>query len=907
MNEKYINVKINGKEYSFPQGLKIVEACKKIGIYIPTLCFLKEVSEEGSCGICVVEIKEFKNLQRACITEIKDGMEITTDSEKIYKVRKMNLEFILSLHPPECITCESDGDCLLQDLAYKFNIPSSRFFKKEEIIYKETKAWETNPFIKFYPEKCILCRRCVNACKNRAATYAISVEGKGYKIKINTPFELPLEKTDCEFCGICVEACPTGALIEKTRIRKGKIFHFKKTETVCAYCGVGCEIILYTDENNNIVMAKGKEDSPVNRGRLCVKGRYGFEYANSNERLTKPLIKENGNFRETSWEEAINYVAKRLKEIKERCGPDSIVFLSSSRCTNEDNYVLQKFARAVIGTNNIDNCARLCHAPSVAALSKVLGAGAATNPIEDIKNTEVMFVIGSNMTETHPVIAQLVKRHKRNGAKLIVCDPRRINLAEYADIFIQHYPGTDVALLNGIMKVIIDKGYVNKKFIEENTEGFEEFLKVISKYDLELVSKITGVEKNLIEKVAEIYGSAEKAMIFYTMGITQHKTGTDAVLSIANLALLTGHIGSKGNGIMPLRGQANVQGACDMGCLPTYLPGNQRVIDKAAMEKFEKEWNVKLPENPGIFVSELAHHIFSGKIKAMYVMGGNPLMTYPDLNTLEKALKELEFIVVQEIFLSETAEFAHVVLPAASAYEKEGTFTNTERRVQLIRPAREKPEGTKYDWEILSLIAKAMGYKMEYKNPFEIMEEIRRLVPSYAGITYQRLEKGGIQWPCPSEDHPGTEILYEGGKFRTPSGKAIFSPVEFIEPDEMPCEEYPFILTTGRILYHYHGRSETKRVKTLESFVPKNYVEISREDAERLDIKDGELVRVISRRGIIEINAKVSDRPKKGVVFISFHFREANANILTNPILDPVARIPELKVCAVRIEKIEGK
>ncbi len=906
-----MRIKINGKEYLFPEGTKIIDACKDIGIYIPSLCYLEKVSEEGTCGICVVEVKGYRTLKRACITEISDGMEIITDSEKIQRTRRMILELILSIHPPECITCDADGDCLLQELCYKYDISKSKFLDREILniernFFKQTSAWNTNPFIRFYPEKCILCRRCVNACKNQAVVDVIGVVNRGYKTKITTPFEIPLEKTKCQFCGACIQACPTGALIEKTRVKKGKIFHFKRTETICAYCGVGCELVLYTDKNNKILMAKGKEDSPVNRGRLCVKGRYGFEYVNSSERLKKPLIKDNGRFREVEWDEVLFYVAKRLKKIKEKYGPDSIGLLGSSRCTNEENYVLQKFARAVIGTNNVDNCARLCHASTVTGLGKALGAGAATNYIEDIKHLDVMFVIGSNMTETHPVISQFVKEHKKKkGAKLIVCDPRKIDLAEYADIYIQHYPGTDVALLNGIMKVIIDKGLINKKFIDENTEGFEEFLKVVSKYELEKVSKITGVPAKLIEKSAIIYGSAKRATIFYTMGVTQHTKGTDNVLSIANLALITGHLGSEGNGIMPLRGQANVQGACDMGCLPDVLPGYQKVTDEKIREKFEKAWGVKLPDKIGYAVSEFSDLIFEGKLKAVYSMGENPVMTDPDVNRVIDAFKKLEFFVTQEIFLSESAELAHVVLPSAAAYEKNGTFTNTERRVQLLRPAKQKPEGTKYDWEIVGEVAKRMGYKINYKNTSEIMDEIALLTPSYAGISHERLEKEGIMWPCPSPCHPGTKILHAGGKVKRPNKKALISPVEYITAKELPDEDYPFILTTGRILFHYHTRNETRRVRVLEDFVPKNYVEINREDAEKLNIKDGEIVRVSSRRGSIEIHAKVSNRPKKGVVFISFHFRDTNANILTNPVLDPVAKIPEYKVSAVRIEKIK--
>jgi formate dehydrogenase alpha subunit len=745
----------------------------------------------------------------------------------------------------------------------------------------------------------------VDACENQALVEAIGVAMRGSNSVVSTPFNLPLEQTDCQFCGACVQACPVGALVDKPRIGKGKIFNLEKTDTVCSYCGTGCNISLYSDKKNDLVMARGIKDALPNKGRLCVKGRYGYEYVNSGERLTKPLIKENGKFRETTWEEAIAYTATKLQEIKDKFGPDAIGVLGSSRCTNEDNFAVQKFARAVIGTNNVDNCARLCHASTIAGLGKALGAAAATNPVDDIKNIDVMFVIGSNMTETHPVIAQFVKEnHKKRGAKLIVCDPRRTDLAKVADIYIQHFPGTDVALLNGMMKVMVDRGLVNKEFIEAHTEGYEEFVKVVAKYDLDTVSRLTRVDKALIEEAAVAYASAVNATIFYTMGITQHSVGTDNVLSIANLALVTGHIGREGNGINPLRGQANVQGACDVGALPDVYPGYQKVADPAARARFEQAWGVKLSDKPGLPVTEFGEAALAGQLKAIYSMGENPLMTEPDITHVRKGLEALDFLAVQEIFLSETAELADVVFPAAAAYEKEGTFTNTERRVQLLRPAREMPGEAKPDWEIVSLVAAKMGYSMTYRNAAAIMDEIASLTPSYAGIHHWRLEKAGLQWPCPSDDHPGTKILHYGGAFKRPSGKALVSPVEYIEPRELPDAEYPILLTTGRILYHYHSGQESRKVKVLDSFVPRNYVEISREDALRLHVEQGEMVRVSTRRGSIDVEARISEKPMQGVVFISFHFHEASANLLTNAALDPVAKIPEFKVAACRIDKI---
>lgn len=539
-------------------------------------------------------------------------------------------------------------------------------------------------------------------------------------------------------------------------------------------------------------------------------------------------------------------------------------------------------------------------------LGKALGAGAATNSIDDIKDADLMFVIGSNTTETHPVIGQLLKENQlKNGAKLIVCDPRRTDIAKAADIHVAHNPGTDVALLNGIMNIIISAGLQNQNFIDAHTEEFSEFKKTVEQYDLETTEKITGVSQEKIILVANLFAQAKAAMIFYTMGITQHTTGVDNVVSLANLALLTGHIGKPGAGIMALRGQANVQGACDVGVLPNVLPGYAPITDEGAKEKFEAAWGLNILGKAGFPVSVFADKILGDELKAVYVMGENPLMTEADITHAKRAFEKLELLVVQDIFLSETAEIAHVVLPAAAAYEKEGTFTNTDRAVQLLRPARNKPKDVKYDWQIICEIARAMGCEMRYDGPTDIFNELARLMPAYSGINYARLENGLLRWPCPDTNHPGTLFLHKDGNFKRPNGRGLFAAVEYRPAAELPDKEYPFILTTGRMLSHYHSGNETRRVKSLHKFVPKNYVEIGPEDAKELGIEDGELVAVSTRRGSIEINVRVSDRPKRGVIFISFHFREAAANLLTNPALDPVSKIPEFKVCAAKITKIK--
>jgi formate dehydrogenase alpha subunit len=901
-----VRIKINGHEVSVPQNYTILEACKSNNIFVPTLCYLKDICDEGTCGVCVVEVTKAKTMQRACITQVFEGMEINTDSKTIDLVRKTNVELMLANHPLDCMVCDKDGDCELQDLAYQYGIKKSKFLADTAILDQtKSNSWSTNPFIQFNPNKCILCRRCVSACANQAVTIAIAVANRGIDSVVSTGFKLPLEETNCQFCAECVQACPTGALLEKSRIGKGKLKDLTPTNTTCAYCGVGCQLTIYKDKNENLVMAKGTVENSLNKGRTCVKGRYGHEYTQSPERLTTPLIKKNGKFEEATWEEALNYTAKKLTEIKNKYGSDSIAVLGSSRCTNEDNYVIQKFARAVIGTNNVDNCARLCHSSTVAGLAKSLGAGAATNSFDDFPASDVYFIIGSNMTETHPVFAQMVKENrKKNGTKLIVCDPRYTDIAKESDIYIPHNPGTDVALLNGIMKIIIDEKLANDEFVVSHTEGYEEFKKVVEAYDVDKVAEITGVKKELILEAARTYGKAKSAMIFYTMGITQHSTGVDNVMSIANLVLLTGNIGKPGAGIMAQRGQANVQGACDMGCLPNVYPAYQSVTDPAIQEKFEKAWNVKLSNKLGKPSSEYGEMGFEGTLKGIYLMGENPLMSDADIIRIREGFDKMEFIVTQNIFMCDTVEIADVVFPSFAAYEKYGTFANTERRVQLLRQTRKPMDTVRDDWEIVCQLAKAMGHDLGFNTIQDVNDEIMKLTPSYGGISFERLEKGSLQWPCPDLNSPGTKILHKDGVTKRPGGKGLLAPIEYKQAKELTDKDYPIVLTTGRILYHYHTGNESRHVRVLDAFVPKNYVEVNPMDAEKWGIKDKELVRVTTRRGSLDLNVRISDKPKSGIVFIPFHFCEAPANILTNAALDPVCKIPEFKVAACKIEKI---
>ncbi len=674
-----------------------------------------------------------------------------------------------------------------------------------------------------------------------------------------------------------------------------------KILTVCPYCGCGCGLFLHV-EGGRITGVSPNKLHPVNKGSLCVKGWNCYEFVHHPERLRYPMIRKNGKLVRASWEEAMKFVASRLTEIKNLSGSDSIGVLSSAKCTNEENYLMMKFTRAVLGTNNIDHCARLCHSSTVGGLAAAFGSGAMTNSIGEIRDAKVLFVIGSNTTEQHPMVAMHMLEAVDRGATLIVADPRRTQLAEFAQIHLQHRPGTDVALLMGIMNIIVNEGLVDLDFVKRRTENFDAFLDTLKGFSPQKVEAITGVRTQLLRRVARIYAMEKRSMLFYAMGITQHITGVDNVRACANLVMLTGHIGLPMSGINPLRGQNNVQGACDMGALPNVFSGYQTVTDPRARRKFSRTWRKPLNERPGLTVMEMMDRAYEGGLRALYVMGENPLISDPDLSHLRKAMERIEFVVVQDIFPNETMNYAHVVLPAASWAEKDGTFTNTERRVQLLTKAVEPPGEARTDWEIIVELSNLMGYKMHYRGTYEIMEEIALLTPSYGGMLHHRLKEGfGIQWPCPSQDHPGTAYLHRK-KFT--KGLGTFITVDFVPPDEPPDEEYPFLLTTGRIYFHYHTGTMCRRTSVLEREEPDCFMEINPEDAEELEIKDGSPVKVSSRRGSITVKARITRKIARGIVFIPFHYAESPANLLTNPATDPKAKIPEYKVCAVKIESL---
>ena len=896
-----MEITIDKQKIEVEKGKTVLEAAEENGIAIPTLCHSPFLEDVGACRMCLIEDLADGKLKTSCTTEVKEGMEVLTKSKRVEDSRRTILDLLISDHPLDCMTCEADGSCTLQDLAYQYGIERSYYGTKSEPRFKVERD---NEFIELDPDKCILCGKCIRVDQDIQCSDAIDFVERGFQTKVGAASDEGLggEDSTCVFCGQCVELCPTGALSYIPSQKKGREYNFEKTVTTCPYCGVGCQLELKTKDRKVIeVGSVYREGTPNPYGEACVKGRFGYDFINHPDRLKKPLIKRNGKFEEAEWEEALSLVAEKLTEIKDEYGGRALAGLSSAKCTNEENYLMQKFMRAVIGTNSVDHCARLCHASTVAGLVKAFGSGAMTNSISEIEGSDLIFVIGSNPTENHPVIGSKMKKAHKNGTKLIVADPRQIELSGLAEVAVQQQPGTDVALLNGLMHVIIEEGLADQEFIAERTENYEYLASVVEDYTPEKVAEITGVEAAKIKKAARLFAEADKAAIYFAMGITQHRTGTDNVLSVANLALLTGNVGRESTGVNPLRGQNNVQGACDLGALSNVYPGYQSVEDPEIKEKFARAWETEeLSAEVGLTVVEIFKQA-GEDIRGLYIIGENPVISDPDQRHIEEALDSLDFLVVEDIFLTETAQFADVVLPAACFAEKEGTFTNTERRIQKVNKAIEPPGEARADWKIISEISTRMGYQMNYDSPADIMAEIAEVTPIYGGIYADRLGDQGLQWPCKDREDPGTKFLHQGEFAR---GKGKFHPVTYIPPAEEVDDEYDYIMMTGRMLYHFHTGTMTRNSEPIDKHEPDAYLEINKKDAKKLRIKEGDRVRVTSRRGEVETNVRIGDRVQPGQIFMPFHYAESPANRLTNPVLDKDAKIPELKVTAVKIEKV---
>ena len=911
-----ITLQINGNEVEVSDGSSVLDAVNVTGGYIPQLCKDPDMKPIGACRTCLVQVEGTRGFPASCSVPAAQGMKVWTDSPEVRGIRRGVLELTLAMVDGSGRQALSEDSRMagpehngsdhreLSIAAGRHDLERPRWAGRDR-----EPVDESNPVFNIAMADCILCGRCAQACQDgHQFIGAIDFLGTGSATsRIGTFMDKPLIESVCTTCGQCLSVCPTGAIEVKSPVKNIS----RTVTTTCPYCGVGCGVKAEVDENERII---GMLDDPENQssvGMLCVKGRFGYTFVHHQDRLTTPLVRRNGKLSPASWDEALDYVAERLAQYR----GDEFATLCSAKATNEDGYVQQKFARLVMQSNHIDHCTRLCHSPSVEAMLTALGSGATSNSYIDYEEAGCLVIIGSDANSNHPVAASRMRRAViERGAKLIVINPRRIEMCDFAELWLRPRPGTDVALLNAMAKVVLDEGLSDQDFVSNRTEGFEEWREVVDKYNLEYAEGITGVPGQDIAQAASIYASPpfSGSCLIWGMGITQHTNGTANAHGLLNLALVAGQMGKPGCGISPLRGQNNVQGCGDAGCLPNALPGYQ-VIGEATVSKFQDAWgNHSLPPEKGMVVTDMVEAAMEGRLKAMYITGENPLLSEPDLTQAEKAFKKLEFLVVQDIFMHETAEIADVVLPATTFAEKDGTFTNSERRVQRVRKLIEPVGQSRPDWDILCDLARRMSRRLgldaesefSYDHPSEIWAEMAKLTPIVAGISYDRLDaEGGIQWPCPTPDHPGTRFLYESDFPRGPRAK--FVPFDQgPQAEELPSGRFPLILNTGRILYHWHGGTITRRASGLLARSPELQVSISAEDGERYGVADGEWVRLVSRRGELEGRATYTEKMRAGEVFVPFvKLQEHAANFLTNSAHDPTSKIPEYKVCAVRIQK----
>lgn len=900
LHTQTVTLSIDNQEVTVPKGTTILEAAKALGVEIPTLCHLKELAPDGSCRMCVVEVEGGRRggLTTACTAHCQEDMVVSTHSEKVADSRRFILDLLLSNHKLECFSCGKNGDCQLQQYALDYGIDAISFTEGKRMPCHQEDT--SNPFFSYDPEKCIMCRRCARVCQLRQGRDVLSIANRGFETKMMPSYGQAFDQSICESCGNCVSSCPTGALTAKDT-KEYRKWETQKIPTTCPHCGTGCQMNLLV--KNNRLVGVEPLDGPANKNLLCVKGKFAsYKFVGSGDRLTEPLIKRNGIFEPASWEEALTLVSSKFNEIKAENGADALAGFSCSRATNEDNYVFQKMVRAAFGTNNVDNCARVCHSASVHGLAQTLGSGAMTNPIADItEDVDMILLVGSNPEEAHPVIGAQIRQAIQTGTQVVVVDPRKINLVKDSALHLQVQAGTNVAFANGMMHVILKEGLADRHFIEERTEGFSDLEKMVADYTPEKVAEICHIHPEDLIQAARMYAKAEKAPIIYCLGVTEHSTGTEGVMSMSNLAMLVGKVGKPGCGVNPLRGQNNVQGACDMGCMPYDFPGYQKVNNPEVIDKFEKAWHVPLNRNTGLTSTKVLPAATAGNVKGLYIFGEDPIVTDPDTGHVRQALESLDFLVVQELFMTETAAYADVVLPGISYAEKDGTFTNTERRVQRVRKAVEPRGQAREDYEIFCEVMTRMGYPCAYESAKEIMEEISALTPSFGGINYERLEKESLQWPCRSLTDPGTPIMHVGSFAR---GKGLFKAIPYKQAQELPDEEYPYLMSTGRMLYHYNTRAMTGRTEGINQIANHSYIEINAVDAQALGIQEGDKVEVHSRRGKIETYAAVGNRVFPQEVFMTFHFPDGNVNEITNAVFDDIATIPEYKVCAVAIKPV---
>ena len=908
-NETIVSFILDGKEILSSGEETILQAAKRQNIEIPHLCYKDGYRSDGNCRACVVEIEGERVLAPSCCRKPTEGMKVNSTNERARLSQKMVLELLLSDMPqqgksPYKLNSELDY------WAEKLSIFNPRFEERNQ-VHSDI----SHPAIAVNLDACIQCTRCVRACREEQVNDVIGYAFRGKDSKIVFDMDDPMGESTCVACGECVQACPTGALMPAKNV--GLVEPDKKIASVCPYCGVGC-LLTFNIKNNHIQYVEGR-DGPANKSRLCVKGRYGFDYIHHPDRLKKPMIRRENikktseiiepenmykHFREATWEEALDFAAKGFNKIKKDNGSQSLAGFGCAKGSNEEAYLVQKLVRTGFENNNIDHCTRLCHASSVAALLETIGSGAVSNQVSDGSYADVIIVIGSRPHENHPVAATFLKNASERGSKLIIIEPYHSDIALHASHFLQLRPGTDVLLLNAMMNVIINEGLQNKKFIDEHTNGFESILETVKEYSPEKVSPICGIDSDTIKEVARLYATSKKSIIFWGMGISQHIHGTDNARCLISLALMTGQIGRESTGLHPLRGQNNVQGASDVGLIPMVYPDYQPVTDPEVRMKFEKLWGQKLNPENGKTIVEIMHAIYNGDINGLYIMGENPAMSDPNLNHAREALSKLDHLVVQDIFFTETCGYADVILPASAFPEKNGTFTNTDRRVQLGRQAIEPPGEAKKDLWIIQEIANRMGLNWGYENTKDVFNEIRLATPSMAGITWERLESvDSLTYPLMNVNDPGEPIIFKDGIFPTKDGRGSFVAAEYTKPAELPTNDFPFIFMTGRQLEHWHTGTMTRHSRVLDAIEPGPCILINPEDLKSFSLKSGDVLVVESRRGKISATTRVDEGMQKGVVMMPFSFNEAAANLITNEALDPFGKIPEFKYCAVKLSR----
>ena len=901
-----VSLVIDGKPVSVPSGSSVMRAAALAGIKVPKLCATDSLDAFGSCRVCLVEIEGRKGYPASCTTEVEDGMVVNTQSERLDGLRRNVVELYVSDHPLDCVSCSANGDCELQDVAESLGVENSRYGLEGAQI-RETAKDESNPYFTFDPSQCIVCYRCVRACDDIQGTFALTVDGRGYDSRITAGQLDSFMESECVSCGACVNSCPTEALMEKSVIEHGQ--PERSVTTTCAYCGVGCSFHAELKGDTVLRMTPNKAGH-ANEGHACVKGRFAFGYATHKDRITRPMIRDSieDPWREVSWDEALQYTASRLRAIQEKYGPDSIGGITSSRCTNEETYLVQKMVRAAFGNNNVDTCARVCHSPTGYGLKTTLGESAGTQAFSSVAKADVVLVMGANPSDAHPVFASRLKRRLREGARLIVADPRRIDLVNSAHVRADHHlalrPGSNVAFINAMAHVIVTEGLEDGAFIAARCEPepyrkWREFI-TGEQNSPEMTERITGIPASDLRAAARLFAGATNAAIYYGLGVSEHSQGSTTVMGIANLAMVTGNLGREGVGVNPLRGQNNVQGSCDMGSFPHELPGYRHISDPAVRNLFEQEWNTNLQAVPGLRIPNMFDASISGNFKGLYVQGEDVAQSDPNTQHVEHALKSLECLVVQDIFLNETARFAHVLLPGSSFLEKNGTFTNAERRISMVRKAIEPLAGLE-DWEVTMALSNAMGYPMEYSHPSEIMDEIARLTPTFTGVSYEKLESlGSIQWPCNDEAPDGTPTMHVDEFVR---GKGYFAITGFVPTEERTTRKFPLLLTTGRILSQYNVGAQTRRTPNSE-FYAEDVLEIHPYDAEERGISEGDWCGIVSRAGETVLRAVLTDRVQPGVVYTTFHFPSSGANVITTDNSDWATNCPEYKVTAVQVSHV---